>query len=86
MNATWACAVAKAGEEDGAPLIGGSCIVHPDGVVVAQATTLDDEVIVATVELEEARIRKRGMFDLDEHRRPEMYGAITAPRRAATSS
>ena len=31
MNATWAVAVAKAGEEDGAGLIGGSCIVDPNG-------------------------------------------------------
>ena len=31
MNATWAVAVAKAGDEDGAGLIGGSCIVDPNG-------------------------------------------------------
>ena len=30
-------AVAKAGDEDGAGLIGGSCIVDPNGVMVAEA-------------------------------------------------
>ena len=41
MNATWAIAVAKAGEEDGSGLIGGSCIVDPNGRIVAEAATLD---------------------------------------------
>ncbi|MGI4940157.1 MAG: nitrilase-related carbon-nitrogen hydrolase, partial [Janthinobacterium lividum] len=35
MNATWAVAVAKAGDEDGSGLIGGSCIVDPNGLIVA---------------------------------------------------
>ena len=39
MNATWAVAVAKAGDEDGSGLIGGSCIVDPNGLVMAEATT-----------------------------------------------
>ena len=37
MNATWAVAVAKAGNEDGSGLIGGSCIVDPNGRIVAEA-------------------------------------------------
>ena len=55
MNATWAVAVAKAGVEDGAGLIGGSCIVDPNGKVVAQATTLADEVILAEVDFDACR-------------------------------
>jgi N-carbamoyl-D-amino-acid hydrolase len=31
MNTTWAIAVAKAGDDDGSGLIGGSCIVDPNG-------------------------------------------------------
>ena len=40
MNATWAIAVAKAGNEDGSGLIGGSCIVDPNGRIVTEAQTL----------------------------------------------
>ena len=77
MNATWAVAVAKAGAEDGAGLIGGSCIVDPNGLIVAQAETLGDEVVVADCDLDACRQGKEKMFDFAAHRRPEWYGAIT---------
>ncbi|TCZ65499.1 N-carbamoyl-D-amino-acid hydrolase [Roseicella aquatilis] len=77
MNATWAVAVAKAGVEDGAGLIGGSCIVDPNGVVVAQAKTLGDEVIVADVDFDACRQGKEKMFNFAAHRRPQWYGMIT---------
>lgn len=76
MNATWAVAVAKAGNEDGAGLIGGSCIVDPNGIVVAQARTLGDEVIVAEVDLDACRQGKEKMFNFAQHRRPEHYRRI----------
>jgi len=76
MNATWAVAVAKAGVEDGAGLIGGSCIVGPDGVVVAQAMTLDDEVILAEIDFDACRQGKEKMFNFAAHRRPQWYGRI----------
>ncbi len=77
MNATWAVAVAKAGEEDGSGLIGGSCIVDPNGVIVAEAATLGDEVLVADCDLELCRRGKSKMFDMGAHRQPAQYGAIT---------
>ncbi len=77
MNATWAVAVAKAGVEDGSGLIGGSCIVDPNGVVVAQAQTLGDEVLVADCDLDLCRQGKTKMFDLGAHRRPAQYAPIT---------
>jgi len=77
MNATWAVAVAKAGVEDGAGLIGGSCIIDPNGMVVAQAKGLGDEVIVADVDLDACRQGKEKMFDFAAHRRPQWYGMIT---------
>ncbi len=77
MNATWAVAVAKAGEEDGSGLIGGSCIVGPDGRIVAEAATLGDEVLVADCDLDLCRQGKDKMFDFAAHRRPDQYGAIT---------
>ncbi len=77
MNATWAVAVAKAGVEDGAGLIGGSCIVDPNGLIVAQARTLADEVVVADCDLDACRQGKEKMFDFAAHRRPQWYEPIT---------
>ncbi|MBV9735128.1 MAG: N-carbamoyl-D-amino-acid hydrolase [Acidisphaera sp.] len=77
MNATWAVAVAKAGEEDGSGLIGGSCIVDPNGRIVAEARTLADEVIVADCDLDLCRQGKEKMFNFAAHRRPLHYGPIT---------
>jgi predicted amidohydrolase len=77
MNATWAVAVAKAGNEDGAGLIGGSVIVDPNGVIVAEATTLGDEVILAEVDFDACRQGKEKMFNFAQHRRPQWYGPIT---------
>ena len=36
QNATWVCAAAKAGDEEGVYQIGGSCIIAPTGEIVAQ--------------------------------------------------
>jgi predicted amidohydrolase len=77
MNATWAIAVAKAGDEDGSGLIGGSCIVDPNGCIVAEARTLADEVIVADIDLDLCRQGKDKMFNFEAHRRPEQYTVIT---------
>ena len=88
MNATWAVCVAKAGNEDGSELIGGSCIVDPNGVIVAQAETLGDELILAACDLDLCRQGKEKMFNFAAHRQPQHYGAITgqvgvmAPPRA----
>jgi predicted amidohydrolase len=77
MNATWAIAVAKAGNEDGSGLIGGSCIVDPNGRIVTEAQTLADEIIVADLDLDLCRQGKDKMFNFAAHRRPEQYSAIT---------
>ena len=76
MNATWAISVAKAGVEDGAGLIGGSLIVDPNGVIRAQASTLDDELIVVEADLDVCRHGKQRMFNFAAHRRPQWYRPI----------
>lgn len=78
MNACWAVAVAKAGDEDGAGLIGGSCIVDPNGLVVAETHSLGDEVIVADCDLDACRQGRDKMFNFAAHRRPMWYGRITS--------
>ncbi len=76
MNATWAVSVAKAGAEDGAGLIGGSLIVDPNGIIRAQARTLEDELVIAEADLDLCRHGKERMFDFAAHRRPQWYRRI----------
>lgn len=76
MNATWAVSVAKAGVEDGAGLIGGSVIVDPNGMIRAQARTLEDELIFAEADLDLCRQGKDKIFNFAAHRRPQWYRPI----------
>ena len=78
QNACWAVAVAKAGVEDGHPLMAGSVIVDPDGVVVARAETEGDELIAHSCDLDATVFGKTTIFDFARHRRPEHYGRIVA--------
>ncbi len=78
QNSCWAVAVAKAGVEDGHPLIGGSIIVDPDGRIVAEATSETDELLVHDIDLEATRFGKATIFDFARHRRIEHYGLITS--------
>ncbi len=76
QNSTWVVAVAKAGVEDGHPLMAGTVIVDPDGEIVAETATEDDELIVHDCDLDATRFGKETMFDFARHRRIEHYGAI----------
>lgn len=78
QNATFAVAVAKAGTEDGNELFGHSIIVNPQGEIIAQATTWDDELIVADCNLDQCQLGRTTIFAFDKHRRPEAYTPITA--------
>ena len=76
QNGTWVVGVAKCGDEDGHELMAGSVIVDPDGVIVAQAETMDDELIVADCDLDKCQFNKKTIFNFAAHRRPEHYGLI----------
>lgn len=78
QNSTWVVATAKAGLEDGHPMFGASCIVNPDGEIVAQAATEEDELVVADCDLDATVFGKQTIFDFKRHRRVEHYGRITA--------
>jgi predicted amidohydrolase len=78
QNSTFVVAVAKAGSEDGHPLIGGSAIVNPDGEIVALATTEADEIITWPCDLDACAFGKQTIFDFARHRRTEHYGLITS--------
>ena len=78
QNSTWVVAVAKAGVEDGHPLFGCSVIVDPDGVIVAESRTEDDELLVHACDLDQTQFGKATIFDFARHRRIEHYGRITS--------
>ena len=77
QNATYAVATAKAGVEDGCELFGHSIIVNPQGEILAQATSWDDELVTADCDLDRCTLGRTTIFAFDQHRRPEAYSRIT---------
>jgi predicted amidohydrolase len=77
QNSTWVVGVAKAGDEDGHDLMGGSVIIAPSGEIVAQCHTLGDELIVADCDLDDCVFGRETIFNFAAHRRIEHYGLIT---------
>jgi predicted amidohydrolase len=78
QNSTWVVGVAKAGNEDGNELMGGSCIIAPSGEIVALCRSLGDELVVADCDLDACTFGKTTIFNFAAHRRPEHYGSITS--------
>jgi predicted amidohydrolase len=76
QNATWVVGTAKCGTEEGSKMGGQSVIIAPSGEIVAQAATVDDEVITAKCDLDMGRIYKETIFNFARHRRPEHYRMI----------
>ena len=76
QNGTFVVGVAKAGLEDGIDHIGGSCIIHPSGTILAEADGLGDEVVVAACDLDDCTSYKTTVFDLKRHREPSQYRAL----------
>jgi predicted amidohydrolase len=83
QNSCFAAAVAKAGTEDGHELFGHSIIVNPQGEIMAQATSWEDELIVADCDLAMCELGRRTIFHFAAHRRIEAYGPITAQTGSA---
>lgn len=78
QNATFAVATAKSGVEDGCEMFGHSVIVNPQGEIMAQATTWDDELITADCNMAQVQLGRATIFNFEQHRRPEAYARITA--------
>ncbi|EPE05173.1 n-carbamoyl-d-amino acid hydrolase [Ophiostoma piceae UAMH 11346] len=75
-NACFSVNVAKAGTEAEGPgggLIGGSVIYDPYGRKVIESKTLEDELLVATLDLDMCRKQKDTIFNFAQHRRVEHY-------------
>ncbi len=78
QNSTWVVGVAKAGDEDGHPLMGGSVIVDMNGYVAQRAKTTGDELVVHACDMDLSVFGKKTIFDFARHRRIEHYGLIAS--------
>jgi predicted amidohydrolase len=78
QNGTWVVGVAKAGDEEGVPMIGGSCIIAPTGEIVALCHTVGDELVVASCDLDACESYKSSVFNFERHREPDAYWRLTA--------
>ncbi|KAL1900492.1 hypothetical protein Sste5346_002213 [Sporothrix stenoceras] len=78
-NACFSVNVAKAGVEAegaGGGLIGGTVIYDPLGRKVGETKTLADELLVATLDLDDCKKPKATIFNFANHRRVEHYARI----------
>ncbi|KAL1882385.1 hypothetical protein Plec18167_002801 [Paecilomyces lecythidis] len=76
QNACFSVHSGKAGEEDHGSLIASSCIVDPNGHIITESKTKDDELVYATIDLEKCRKGKERVFAFDKHRRVEHYSRL----------
>ena len=77
MNATFSVCAARCGMDDGKySLIGGSCITDPEGRILAESKSLEDEIVIADCDLDLCTQGKTRTFDFARHRRVEHYQRI----------
>ncbi|KAF9772747.1 hypothetical protein IL306_009525 [Fusarium sp. DS 682] len=76
QNACFSIHSVKAGAEDHGSLIGGSSIVDPNGHIIAEAKTKEDELVYATIDLAKCRKGKSRVFAFDDHRKVEHYSRL----------
>lgn len=82
QNGMWIVGVAKAGKEEDCDLIGGSCIIDPTGQIVAQAKTLEDELVFFEADLDRCDEIRKNVFNFQRYREPENYTPITEPKKS----
>jgi predicted amidohydrolase len=90
QNSTWVVGTAKCGTEEGSKMLGQSVIVAPSGEIVAQAVSLEDEIITARCDLDLGTRYRETIFNFAKHREPESYrliverkGAVPPPDNAS---
>ncbi len=82
QNGAYVVGVAKGGIEEGVDSLAQSVIIAPSGQIIAQAITIGDEVVSATIDLDFCDTYKQTLFNFDYYRMPEHYGLITERRGA----
>lgn len=80
-NSMFVIAAAKAGVEDGVPFIGGSCVIDPNGQVLARAHGSGDELVTARIDLDWID-EARASWNFYGRRHPQEYESLTAPVHA----
>jgi predicted amidohydrolase len=82
QNGVWAVGISHCGEEEpGWIMMGQSMIVSPLGEIVAMSSTLHDELIDATIDLNVGLEKK---LSFKKYRRPDLYKIITEQKGAIT--
>jgi predicted amidohydrolase len=82
QNSTWVIGTAKCGVEEGSNMVGQSVIIAPSGEIVAQAVSLDDEIITARCDLDLGTRYRETIFNFAKHREPEAYRLIVERKGA----
>jgi predicted amidohydrolase len=82
QNSTWVIGTAKCGVEEGSNMVGQSVIVAPSGEIVAQAVSLEDEIITARCDLDLGKRYRETIFNFAKHREPEAYRLIVERKGA----
>ena len=82
QNSTWVVGTAKCGTEEGSPMLGQSAIIAPSGEIIAQAVSLEDEVITARCDLDLGKRYRETIFNFAKHREPAAYRLITERKGA----
>lgn len=80
-NGAYVLVANKVGQEDEWKFAGQSMIIHPSGENLAVASDEKDEIIVADIDQREVELWRR-RFPMLRDRRPDLYGALTAPQES----
>jgi len=79
-NALWFVVASVAGQQADETYFGGSAVVDPHGVVVAQAAYDAEDLLVVDIALDRSRAARHYMNVLSA-RRPDLYSRLTATER-----
>lgn len=82
QNSTWVIGTAKCGTEEGSKMVGQSAIIAPTGEIIAQAVSIEDEVITARCDLDLGKRYRETIFNFAKHREPEAYRLIVERKGA----
>ena len=80
QNGSYVVGVAKGGTEEGVESLAQSVIIAPSGQLIAQATTIGDELISARIDFDLCATYQETLFDFDLYRVPEAYELIARQR------
>ncbi len=84
QNGCFVVGVAKGGLEEGVESLAESCIISPTGEIISSASTSDDELVIADIDLDLCENYKNTVFDFDRYRRPDTYSPITGQKGKIT--